>query len=88
MNPFKRSISNDLIVLWETAVKPDLQAEIEALWGGDEGNAQSMTKREKKEMMQGFLDYAGSRVATLAIMDARGLIAKNTHAKLEPLSKS
>lgn len=86
MNPFKRSISNDLIVLWETAVKPDLQAQIDSLYGGDEGNPQQLTKRQLKELMQAFLDYAGSRVATLAIMDAKGL-AKNTQAKLEPLNK-
>ena len=86
MNPFKRSISNDLIVLWETAVKPDLEMEIEKLFGGEPGIAQPMTKAEKKELMIAFLDMASSRVATLAIMDARGL-AKNTRANLERLSK-
>ena len=86
MNPFKRSISNDLIVLWETAVKPDLEMEIEKLFGGEPGIAQPMTKAEKKELMIAFLDMASSRVATLAIMDAKGR-AKNTQAKLEPLNK-
>ena len=85
MNPFKRSISNDLIVLWETAVKPDLEMEIEKLFGGEPGIAQPMTKAEKKELMIAFLDMASSRVATLAIMDARGLTTKNKSLTLQKI---
>lgn len=72
INPFKKNLPSELIVLWETQIKPDLAEQIDILFGGDEGVPEQLTKKQQKEKMLAFLDYAGSRVATLAILDARG----------------
>lgn len=56
---FPNRRAHDLIVLWETRVKPDLQAEIEA-WPED--------KKEERALLKAFLDKTESRIVAQSVL--------------------
>ena len=79
---------NDLIVLWETRVKPDLQTEVDN-WalGMDDSPSQIQNKKGERALLQGFLDRVESRIVTLAVNDSLSKADNKRQAVLVPVKK-